>query len=290
MAASVAILTHQQQGLSPKSHLGYILRESWTPQGRRAVVHQGLKPPPEADIGFLHIDLTVTPEPYLRLADRYERCVNRNATDSSKRRVSRNLVAPGDPYDGPVLVKTDRNFAGLPERRLALALGGRWEALRERARRLLPPSWTGRLLNDEYLAFERRVAVPDWVWRAPGLVVERFFTERRGAFYAMHMWYFFGDRDAVGTSLGSAPMVKGENTVHRLPPHEDVPPALRERRRELGFDYGKFDYILVDGEPKLLDANRTPHASRDGLSERGREICRRLAPGIDWFVRAPGGS
>ncbi|HKY95019.1 MAG TPA: hypothetical protein VJL84_06910, partial [Kiloniellales bacterium] len=157
--------------------------------------------------------------------------------------------------------------------------------LREHARRLLPPAWSGRLPLDEYLVLQRRSLVPDWVWRTPGLVVERFFTERRGDLYAMHMWYFLGDRDAVATSLATSPLVKGENTVQRLPPHEDVPPALRERRRELGFDYGKFDFIFVEGEPRLLDANRTPHASRNGLSERGQEICRRLAPGIDWFLR-----
>ena len=285
MAASVAILTHQQQGLPPKSHLGYILRESWAPQGRRVVVHQGLKPPPAADLGFLHIDLTRTPEDYIALGGSYGRCINLAAADNSKRRVSRNLLGPDDAYDGPVLVKTDRNHGGVPEQRLARALGGRWEQLREHARRLLPPAWSGRLPQGQYLLLERRSQVPDWVWRTRGLVVERFFAERRGDLFAMHMWYFLGDRDAVGTTLATSPLVKGENAVQRLPAHEDVPPALRERRRELGFDYGKFDYILVDGEPQLLDANRTPHASRDGLSERGLEICRRLAPGIDWFLR-----
>ncbi|HKY93743.1 MAG TPA: hypothetical protein VJL84_00500, partial [Kiloniellales bacterium] len=173
MAASVAILTHQQQGLPPKSHLGYILRDSWTPQGRKVAVHQGLKPPPAADIGFLHIDLTRTPQDYVALAGAYERVVNRGCTDISKRRVSRNLLGPGDAYDGPVLVKTDRNHGGVPERRLALALGGRRERLREHARRLLPPSWSGRLPQDRYLLLERRSQVPDWVWRTPGLVVER---------------------------------------------------------------------------------------------------------------------
>lgn len=280
----IAILTHQQQGLAPLSHLGYILRESWIPQGRVAVVQQGLKAPPEAEIAFLHVDLTQTPEPYRRLAGRYARCVNRDATDNSKRRVSRSLLGPEDAYDGPVLVKTDLNHAGVPERHLTQACAGRWQRLAERVRRSLPPAWTGCLRDDRYLLFERRSEVPDWVWRAPGLVVERFFVERREAFYAMHMWYFLGDRDQVATSLATEPLVKGENTVQRLPPHEDVPPALRERRRELGFDYGKFDFVMVEGEPILLDANRTPHASRGGLSERGRAICRHLAPGIDWFL------
>ena len=284
MRASIAILTHQQQGLSPKSHLGYILRESWAPEGRRVVVHQGLKRPPPADLGFLHVDLTTVPESYRQLGAAYPRCVNGAAPAIAKRRISRHLLGAEDAYDGPVLVKTDLNHAGVPERRLALASAGRWRRLVERLRRALPPAWTGCLRDDRYLLFERRSQVPDWVWRAPGLVVERFLVERRGDLYAMHMWFFLGDRDAVGTSLASAPLVKGENTVQRLPPHEDVPESLRQRRRELGFDYGKFDYVIVEGEAVLFDASRTPHASRNGLSERGREICRRLAPGIDRFL------
>jgi hypothetical protein len=284
LSASVAILTHQQQGLSPKSHLGYILRDSWTPQARRVTLHQGLKAPPAADLAFLHIDLTRTPEPYRQLGQVYPRCVNLAVTDIGKRRISRNLLGPEDDYDGPVLVKTELNHAGVPERRLARANAGRWRRLAEQIRHRLPPAWTGCLREDRYLLIDRRSAVPDWVWRAPGLVVERFFVERRGELYAMHMWYFLGDRDQVATSLATAPLVKGENTVQRLPPHQDVPDSLRQRRRELGFDYGKFDFVMVDGEAVLLDANRTPHASRDGLSERGQAICRHLAPGIDWFA------
>lgn len=38
----------------------------------------------------------------------------------------------------------------------------------------------------------------------------------------------------------------------------DAPEALKALRRELGFDYGKFDYVEHGGRPILLDANRTP--------------------------------
>jgi hypothetical protein len=33
---------------------------------------------------------------------------------------------------------------------------------------------------------------------------------------------------------------------------------MRQRRRELGFDFGKLDFVLRDGKAVLLDANRTP--------------------------------
>ncbi|MGE4492883.1 MAG: hypothetical protein AB7E65_10655, partial [Syntrophotalea sp.] len=32
----------------------------------------------------------------------------------------------------------------------------------------------------------------------------------------------------------------------------------RKRRKDLGFDYGKFDFVQIDGQTILLDANRTP--------------------------------
>jgi hypothetical protein len=38
----------------------------------------------------------------------------------------------------------------------------------------------------------------------------------------------------------------------------DVPDELRRIRADLGFDFGKFDYAIVDGKVVLYDVNRTP--------------------------------
>lgn len=46
-----------------------------------------------------------------------------------------------------------------------------------------------------------------------------------------------------------------------LPEHRPCP--ARRIRGELGFDYGKFDYGVVDGEVALYDVNRTPGAAAD---------------------------
>jgi len=43
--------------------------------------------------------------------------VNGHLVDLSKRAVSRNLVRPGDAWPGPVIVKSDLNHGGVPERR-----------------------------------------------------------------------------------------------------------------------------------------------------------------------------
>ncbi len=38
----------------------------------------------------------------------------------------------------------------------------------------------------------------------------------------------------------------------------EVPEKLRAERERLGFDFGKFDFVMHNGEPLLFDANRTP--------------------------------
>jgi hypothetical protein len=52
------------------------------------------------------------------------------------------------------------------------------------------------------------------------------------------------------------------------------------RREALGFDYGKFDYVEHDGEPILLDANKTPTFRGDPEAQRVRW----LSSGIEAFL------
>lgn len=281
---TISVLVHASQGLSPGHFFAEAARH-WVARGGRLLVHRALTLPPPADLGVLHVDLTRVPQPYLDLARHYPRCLNAGAADIAKRRVSRQLVGPGDAYDGPVIVKSDCNFGGLPEHRITLAKAGwmarAWDRLVER----LPTAWTGRLRSGRYFVLPSARQVPDWVWRRPELVVERFLVERRGPHYALNMWFFLGEVDCVATSLATTPQVKAVTTVQRLPLDDRVPEALRRRRRELGFDFGKFDYVLIEGEPCLLDANRTPHCGPSGFSDRGREICRRLSAGLDTYLR-----
>jgi hypothetical protein len=53
-------------------------------------------------------------------------------------------------------------------------------------------------------------------------------------------------------------------------------------RRELGFDYGKFDYGIVDGRVVLYDVNRTTGTADDPTCHA--ETIEILAPGILDFV------
>ena len=71
-----------------------------------------------------------------------------------------------------------------------------------------------------------------------------------------------------------------------LKPREktEVHPQIRELREAMGFDYGKFDYVVRDGEAILLDANKTP-GHLPIVDADTRAIVRRRAQGIRCFFR-----
>lgn len=280
---SIAILTHLRQGLDPDYFIARIARQFWQPEGRRVLVHQGLKPPPPADLAILHVDLTVVPEAYRALARHYPYCLNAGVTDVSKRQISRHLVSADDSYDGPVMVKHDRNHAGHSESRLRIAEGGAWTRLGEAARRWLPRAWGGAG-GPEYQVFERKGQVPRWVWRNADLVVERLFTEKHGDDFVLHQWQFLGPRSLVSTLLGPAPLVKRTDGQRRLPKHHRVPEALWRRREELGVDFGKFDFVMHDGEPVLFDVNPTPHWGTREVVDGMTWNTGVMAAGIDFFL------
>src|SRR3990172_4502554 len=116
---SVVVLLHQNdRGFQGIHYLIKPLIEAWQAAGIRVDVVRGLGRQPPADVLFPHIDLTITPHPYRRFFDRYSLVVNRQLVDISKSRISTQLVGPHDSYSAPVIVKTERNYGGLPEQRL----------------------------------------------------------------------------------------------------------------------------------------------------------------------------
>jgi hypothetical protein len=252
---ALAILTHAEQGLDPGYFLAAIVDEVWRPAGRRVLVHQGLRPPPPAAMALLHVDLTRVPAAYAALARQYPRCLNAGVLDIAKRSIA--------------------------ERRLRRGLAN-WLGQR------LPGRWSGRPPGGAYRVYERRALVPAWVWRQPELVVQRFLAERQGAHYALHQWFFLGEASVVSTLLGAEPLVKWQSRVGDLPLHDEVPAEIRRRRAELGFDYGKFDYVVQEGRAWLLDANTTPHlGGSPPWSERQLAVLRRLGAGLDSLPAKP---
>lgn len=261
MPLHLAILVHRYDAFEQTRYFAWALVQRWRDQGIQASILREPTTRTQADIALLHVDMTVVPTDYLEWAAAFPRAINGLVGDISKRRVSRQLVHRGDGYQGAVIVKTDLNCGGKPEerqRRRASQASARhrWLGLfPRRAARVEQPG------AGEYRVYDSPGDVPEQVWTDPRLVVERFMPERHGALFGLRMWVFMGDRETHMLSYSTTPVAKAAAIV-RQEPLGEVPPELRQRRREMGFDFGKFDYVVSDGRPVLLDANRTPTVGR----------------------------
>lgn len=233
---------------------------------------------PGADLGILHIDRTRIDPAVLDGLDPGLRVLNRRVLDISKRRHSTLALAPGDNWGGPVIVKSDRNHFGRPERR-TLPLPQR--LMTEARARLARLNWrlVRTLPDGAYPVLPGIEAVPPWVWADPALLVERFMPEREGAHFVLRIWMFLGARSYGVRMVAGDPLVKLRSQIS----HEfttEVPPELEQLRQHHGFDYGKFDYVIHDGKPVVLDMNRTPTIARLRRTPR-TEL---LASGIESFL------
>ena len=61
----------------------------------------------------------------------------------------------------------------------------------------------------------------------------------------------------------------------------DVHPDIVELIKRMKFDYGKFDYVMHEGKPVLLDANKTPGG---GDNPEYFTLCREWAKGIQSYL------
>lgn len=95
------------------------------------------------------------------------------------------------------------------------------------------------------------------------LVVEKFTPEIEDGLYVLRLWIFLGQREVVMKLYGRQPIVKSGDLV-RFEYIDEVPDELRLERKRLGIDFGKFDFVMNNGEAILLDANKTPTGGQNG--------------------------
>jgi len=263
----IVILTHEFDDFSRRDYLLNRLSQHWRHFGHDVSVVAGSKRLPDADIAILHVDLSVVPDTYLRALEKYPRVLNGRVADIRKRAISRNLLSQRHRWNGAVVVKTDLNHAGIPERLMARRSGAAGAS-------------NAPCPGDEpYSILSSIRAVNRQVWVDPTKVVERFLPERDHRGYWLRAWVFLGNAERCTRYLSRTPIVKGSAILDREP--VEVPKALRAERRRLGFDYGKFDFVLHEGKPVLFDANRTPAGAPPGPGVDEANL--RLAMGIDSF-------
>ena len=252
---TIIILEHLMQEGFDRPYIVYALAERWRTQGHEILIHYGTGDPPPGDIAIVNIDLTVIPSAYVRLFDLYPRVINGATTDISKRGFSQLILERDSDWAGPVLIKTDAHFGGRIDRRL------RQRAIDAGQAPDIPLSVT---LKD-YPILRSIAEVPPKVWDNHGLIVEKFIPEQDEHGYYMRVWVFFGDQERSFRFRANIPNIKS----HHIQKREAVavPQEIHNWRRRLGFDFGKFDYLMLHGEPMLIDTNRTPGTPPDYVSK-----------------------
>lgn len=257
-----------------------LLRTRW--EARGALVCDVTEPDrvEDADLVFVHVDRSVVPSEILGDL-RGRRGANLAAADIRKSVYLDHLLRSPIQDSGPVIVKSELNHAGLPER---LASGAIHLSLPRRlvraVRRRLGLNFEIRGKHD-YRIYSDASSVPRGRFE-DGSVVQRFMPERRDGRYVLREYYFLGDREFLSVEEGDDPILTSGRQVHGGP---GSPPAeVRAVRDRLRLDYGKLDYGLVDGEVVVYDANKTVGIRRDPTPGT-IAIAEHLAGGIDSFLR-----
>ena len=247
--ATIVLLEHAFQDRLAIPYMAHAFARRWEEMGHRVLYHRGLSDPPPGDLAIQHVDLTVVPGSYRALERRYPRVLNARSWDLRKSRYSAARLGRGDAWPGQVMIKSEGNHGGYVDdalRRLDLRERGASDV------QSLP------VLESYYLC-ESIARVPSALWDTPGVLVEKFVPEPDEAGgYHLRVWTFCGSQERSTNYRALEPLIRARNYVSREP--VEVPEAMRAWREKLGFDLGKFDYVLHEGEYVLLDANRTPSA------------------------------
>ena len=277
--AHIVVITHEHDRLlerkifrrAQSSYMIHGILEELRRHGHSWEIAKGPSSRARGDAAILHVDATLVEPAYSEYGQRFPLCLNVGVSDISKHRISVARVIQGDGWKGPVIVKGNLNCSGLPEARI--------NARATRAGR--PAPFPDALVMKEYDVFESSSLVPPSAFDDPALLVERFLPEIEPDGFALRYWVFCGDYDFCGRFVSRDRIIKGA-TVFRseICP---VPEDLRRRRKELGFDYGKFDFAVHDGKTYLMDANKTP--GRIPLDAGEVASPPRMADALDRLIR-----
>jgi hypothetical protein len=251
---------------------------AWEAQGNVVKVLQGTNQPPKADIAISHIDLTNVPDEYSVLLEKYPSTINIKVTSTSKALISQNLLGKSDSYEGEVIVKTANNYGGVPE------LIHRSESGLVQNTMMSGRPWkrVEYLDTNDYPRFNSINEVPQGVWQNNKLIVEKFLPEKDayGNFY-LRYWIFLGDKEISVLHKSQKAIVK--DTDHNSRIITEVPDELRIVRKEMGIDFGRIDYGIVNGKPVVYDINSTPACGENQIKLIGSKLAE-LAEGIKLYI------
>lgn len=285
----IVILFHaNERGLDLNRYVIKFFADIWREDGHDVRLLFGVKEFIPADLILVHVNLSVVPDEYLEFARRYPIALNGQVKDIRKSTFSAQLVTPDDDYDGMVIVKSDLNYAGRPERQLLQPwlskkplLASKIRSFRRRMSRFVP--YFGDPMD--YLLFDSIREVPNRYFRSEHVVVERFLPEIDDGKYFVRSYQFLGDRATTVRVSSDHPIVNSTTStaLQEIEVHHDVV----EFRHAMKFDYGKFDYVLHNGRAVVLDINKTTGAGRSGLFQNLIPLRRHRAEGLYYYFDLP---
>ena len=286
MASRIAVLFHRREH-NPRRFVLDQLAEHWRKDGFEVIYLFGCQTYVPADILFLHVDLSVVPETYVNFSKRYPLVINGRLRDIRKSRFSAIKLSETSEWEGPVIVKSDLNYAGGPEHRAARwPFEDRWPLIGRARSKLL------KRLNrrppfkhpSEYRLYDSPQNVPIEVFRDNSIIVEQFLPEIENGLYHTRCCQVLGTRRICTRFASTEFVVKGQSScaMQEVEPH----PMVEEWQETYNIDYGKLDYVIYAGEPILLDINKTIGATgrlRD--TPETQALRRELAQGIYDFLK-----
>ncbi len=255
----IAILLHKNASeTSINAYMIKLLADKWRENDFEVVLLFGCGQFIPADILFIHVDLSIVPNSYFKFAARYPVVINGGAKDIRKSKFSKGLLRPNDDWDGPVIVKSDKNYGGRPERRrrrgLRAKIGRKMHAALKRLNLNSAISFIKTPLD--YRIYHHLREVPRLYFYHPGLVIQKFKPEMDNGLYCVRHMIFLGDHLNCTRLKAPHPIVNGHTSVkieNNITPH----PRILALREQFSIDYGKFDYVIVNGQAILLDINKT---------------------------------
>lgn len=275
----IAILNRKDTRQDTSIHFIQLMKQIWASRGATVTDLFGVDRHVDADLLIVHVDASTVSSEYTEFARRFPRVVNLGATDITKDRYIDGLLSPADTYPGRVIVKTNLNNAGIPERAAARNAPISQRAL-NKVRRMCSGPRKSMSSKADYLIFDALSDVPDSYFSRQ-FVVQEFRPERVDNGYLLREYSFLNDRHVLRIEHSGRPIITSGTELETSydPPH----PALLALRSKLGLDYGKIDYAMINGRPFIYDAKKTLGMGGKA-TEHTLALARHLAGGVETLL------
>lgn len=193
------------------------LEAVWRAGGARVIQYSDLSQPvPEVDIWFCHLDSTIMPKDFSQFIDSQPKVVNGELKDIRKTSFSEQLLdSANSSYEGAVIVKSDYNYGGLVDMRMADYQRGFMRLLPKRIRKKHLGLPSDLEANSNYIVYDSLQLVPPECFQNQHTVVEKFLPEKDGVNYALRMTFKLGCSVSSYRIISTEQIVKNKNEIGR---------------------------------------------------------------------------